>query len=286
MSESTAQRQVMDGTPPRAIPPNIVVEMSFLDHLEELRWRILKGMAGVMIGIIVAFVFSDFFIDVVLLGPAKADFFMYNLVGLNAVDLVLQNRTLPGQFFSYWGTLFVVGLIIGSPIFFYQLWAFIEPALERKEKRGSTFVVFSITFMFTLGLLFGYLILTPFALQFFATFQLSEAVRNDFDISAYFSSLTMWTMASGLIFQLPVVSYGLSRIGLLTPEFLRRNRKVALVICLVLAAFLTPPDPVSQLLLAIPLVILYEFGIWISHVTNKRRDRKIWGEAGKPPGVA
>jgi len=286
MSETATKRNVIDGTPPRAIPPKIVVEMSFLDHLEELRWRILKGMAGVMAGIVVAFAFSEFFIDTVLLGPSKADFFIYDLLGLNAVDLVLQNRTLPGQFFSYWGTLFVVGLIVGSPVFFYQLWAFIEPALERKEKRGSSMVVVSITFMFTVGLLFGYMILTPFALQFFATFQLSEAVRNDFDISAYFSSLTMWTMASGLIFQLPVVSYGLSRIGLLTPDFLRRNRKIALVINLVLAAFLTPPDPVSQILMAIPLAILYEFAIWISHVTNKQREKKIWGESGKPDTIA
>lgn len=285
MSQGTSQRKIMDSIPPKAEAPKMLIEMSFLDHLEELRWRILKGMAGVMVGIIIAFIFSEFFIDEVLLGPAKADFFMYKLMGLDSVDLVLQNRTLPGQFFSYWGTLFVVGVIIGSPLFFYQLWAFFEPALETKEKQGSTFVVTFITFMFTLGLLFGYLILTPFALQFFATFQLSEAVRNDFDITAYFSSLTMWTMASGFIFQLPVVSYGLSKVGLLTPEFLKKNRKIALVVCLILAAFLTPPDPVSQMLLAIPLVLLYEVAIWISKVTNKRRDRKIWGKDGKPDSM-
>lgn len=272
----------MDGSPPVAEAPRLVIEMSFLDHLEELRWRILKGLAGVGVGVLIAFIFSDFFIEQVLLGPAKSTFFIYQWLGIEAVDLVLQNRTLPGQFFSYMGTLFVVGLIIGSPIFFYQVWSFIEPALEQKEKQNSTLIVGSITFMFTIGLLFGYLILTPFALQFFAKFQISDVVRNDFDINAYFQSMTMWVLVCGIIFQLPIVSYGLSKLGLLTPQFMRQYRKAAIVICFVAAAFLTPPDPVSQFLIAIPLIFLYEVGIWISYVVNKKRDRQIWGEKGKP----
>lgn len=283
MNEAPAPaREIMEGIPPQAEKAKLVLEMSFLDHLEELRWRILKGLSGIFVGVIIAFIFSDFFIDTVLLGPAKASFFVYQWLGIDAVDLVLQNRTLPGQFFSYWGTLFVVGLIIGSPIFFYQLWSFIEPALESKEKKSSTLVVTAITGMFTIGLLFGYMIMVPFALQFFAKFQLSEVVRNDFDISAYFSSLTMWTISCGIIFQLPFVSYSLSRIGLLTPEFMIKYRRVAIVLCFIGAAFLTPPDPVSQFLMAIPLVLLYEVGIVISRVTNKRREKAIWGEKGKP----
>jgi sec-independent protein translocase protein TatC len=283
MSESTSNaRNIIEGTPPKAELPKLTIEMSFLDHLEELRLRILKGLSGFLVGVVIAFIFSEFFIDDVLLGPAKASFFIYNWLGIDAVDLVLQNRTLPGQFFSYWGTLFVVGLILGSPIFFYQIWSFIEPALESKEKQSSSLVVASITGMFTFGLLFGYLILTPFALQFFATFQLSEAVRNDFDITAYFSSLTMWTISCGIIFQLPFVSYSLSRIGLLTPEFMRKYRRVAIVVCFVGAALLTPPDPISQFLISIPLVLLYELGIFISKITNDRRNRIIWGPGGKP----
>lgn len=283
MSESTTTaRNIIEGEPPKAEMPKITVEMSFLDHLEELRWRILKGLAGFLVGVVIAFIFSEFFIDKVLLGPAKSTFFIYSFLGIDAVDLILQNRTLPGQFFSYWGTLFVVGIILGSPVFFYQIWSFVEPALESKEKQSSTLIVTAITGMFTLGLLFGYLILTPFALQFFATFQLSEAVRNDFDISAYFSSLTMWTLSCGIIFQLPFMSYSLSRLGLLTPEFLKKYRRIAIVGCFIGASFLTPPDPVSQFLLAIPLILLYELGIVISRITNKRRDRAIWGPEGKP----
>lgn len=283
MSESTTNaRNIIDGVPPKAELPKLAIEMSFLDHLEELRWRILKGLSGFLVGVVIAFIFSEFFIDEVLLGPAKASFFIYNWLGIDAVDLILQNRTLPGQFFSYWGTLFVVGLILGSPVFFYQIWSFIEPALESKEKQSSSLVVASITGMFTFGLLFGYLILTPFALQFFATFQLSEAVRNDFDITAYFSSLTMWTLSCGIIFQLPFVSYSLSKIGILTPEFMRKYRRIAIIVCFIGSALLTPPDPISQFLIALPLILLYEVGIFISKVTNDRRNRAIWGPGGKP----
>jgi len=279
---STSTRQIMDGTPPKAEAPKLTIEMSFLDHLEELRMRILKGLSGVGVGIVIAFLFSDFFIDEVLLGPAKASFFIYNVLGIDAIDLVLQNRTLPGQFFSYMGTLMVVGVIIGSPVLFYQLWSFIEPALEQNEKKSSTLIVLAISGMFTLGLLFGYLIMTPFALQFFANFQISDTVRNDFDITAYFSSLTMWTLTCGIIFQLPFVSYSLSRIGLLTPEFMRKHRRIAIVVCFIMGAILTPPDPVSQFMIAVPLVVLYEVGIWISAITVKRRERQIWGKEGAP----
>ncbi|MCA1800900.1 MAG: twin-arginine translocase subunit TatC [Rhodothermaceae bacterium] len=284
MSTETAGRQIMGDTPPEAKAPlSRVDEMSFLDHLEELRWRIIKGMVGVLLGVIVAFTFSKFFIDEILLGPAYSDFFMYTLFGYDAVDLVFQNRTLPGQFFTYWGTLLVVGFIMGAPILIYQMWLFVEPALERGEKSKTRFVAFFISALFLTGVAFGYLILTPFALQFFTQFQISDAVRNDFDINAYFSSLTLWVIACGIIFQLPMVSFGLSKIGLLTPEFLIKHRKVAIVVCFILAAFITPPDPVSQFLVAIPLLVLYQFSIYISRITVRRRNREIWGKNG-PPG--
>ncbi len=269
-------RAVMDGEPPVAKPP---AEMSFLDHLEELRWRIIKGIVGIVFGVAVAGLFSDFFIDVVLLGPAKKDFFIYSVLGIDAVDLIFQNRNLPGQFFTYWGVLFSVGFVIGSPILFYQLWMFLEPALENKEKRSTTGIVFFITAMFVIGILFGYLLLTPFALQFFATFQISEFVRNDFDINAYFTSITMWVLACGIIFQIPFISYILSKVGLLTPEFLRKYRKISIVICFIFGGILTPPDPISQFMVAIPLLLLYEIGIWISTVVNRNRNKAIFGDA-------
>ncbi len=275
----TTRREIITGEPPQAEPPgDLTGEMSFLDHLEEFRWRIIKGLIGVLFGVILAFVFSEWIMEVLLLGPAKADFIVYQWLGIDAIDLELQNRRLPGQFFTYWGTLLIVGIIIGSPILFYQLWAFIAPALNPNEKKGTRFTVFNITFLFILGILFGYLVLTPFALQFFNTFYISDMVRNDFDINAYFSSITLWTLSCGVIFQLPLISHLLSKIGLLTPQIMIEYRKYAIIVCFILAAFLTPPDPVSQFLIAIPLIILYQIGIVISRITNRRRDREIFGE--------
>ncbi len=280
---STTQRQIMDRDLPTPEPPKLDTDnMSFLDHLEELRWRIIKGLGGVVLGMIVAFIYSDFLIDTVLLGPVYADFFVYKFIGLDAVDVSLQNRRLPGQFFTYWGTLIVIGFIIGSPLFIYQLWKFIEPALESPGRKKTRWTAFVIVFLFLLGVSFGYLVLVPFAVQFFAQFQLSDSVRNDIDITAYFSAVTMWVIACGIIFQLPMISYTLSKFGILTPEFMIKYRKLAIVMCFVLAAFITPPDPVSQFLIGIPLILLYQLGIYISRVVNRNRDREIWGKEGKP----
>lgn len=272
------KRKVMGAEPPKAVPaPDRTDQMSFLEHLEELRWRLIKGFLGILVGVIVAAVFSDFVIDTILLGPTKADFFMYDVIRVDSIDLTLQSRKLPGQFFTYWGMIFVAGFVIGSPIFIFQLWAFIEPALETKEKWKTVLSALVITFCFLVGVAFGYLILVPFALQFFASFNISDSgiVRNDFDINAYFSSLATWVVSCGIIFQIPVVSYALSKIGILTPQFLRTYRRHALVGCLVLAAFLTPPDPVSQVLIAMPLAVLYEFSIWISAVAVRRREKEL-----------
>lgn len=270
------ERQIMQGEPPKAKKPaDRTGTMSFLDHLEELRWRIIKGLIGVLVGVTIAFVFSDFFVEKVMLGPTRADFFMYDVLRVDAVNFELQSRRLPGQFFTFWGTLFVMGFVIGSPIFIYQIWAFVEPALESREKRKTFFSTFFITFFFLLGVAFGYLILVPFALQFFAQFQISDIIRNDFDINEYFSSVSMWVVACGIIFQIPVVSYSLSKIGLLTPDLLRKYRRHSIVFALVISAMLTPPDPISQVLIALPLTVLYEMSIWISRYAMRKRKKEL-----------
>jgi len=270
------KRETMTKNPPAAkMPEDRTKDMAFLDHLEELRWRILKGLGGIGLGVVIAFIFGDFFIDVIILGPTNADFIVYDMLGIEAVDLVLQSRKLPGQFFTYWGTLIVIGGIIGCPILFYQLWAFIEPAMESGEKwktRGHTLF---ITFFFLFGVAFGYFVLVPFALQFFSQFQISTSIHNDFDINEYFSSLTMWVLSCGIIFQLPVLSYFLSKFGLISPEFLRQYRRHAIIFCFVASAFLTPPDPVSQILVAIPLVLLYQLSIWISKLAVRKRKKEL-----------
>lgn len=266
----------MTGEPPKAKPPpDRTANMSFLDHLEELRWRIIKGLAGIGAGIVIAFFFGDFLVDKVMLGPTKSDFLVYNFLGIDAIDLTIQSRKLPGQFFTYWGTLIVFGGILGSPVFFYQMWAFVEPAMEKAEKWKTFGHTVFITFFFLLGVAFGYFILVPFALQFFSQFQISDAIHNDFDINEYFSSLTMWVLSCGVVFQLPVLSYFLSKFGLLTPEFLRQYRRHAIIFCFILSAFLTPPDPVSQVLIAIPLILLFQLSVWVSRLGVRQRNKEL-----------
>ncbi len=283
--EGGTKRGIMGKILPKAKPPkeDLTNNMSFLDHLEELRWRILKGLVGVLFGVIVAFFYRDFIIQQFILGPARSDFFMYQIMPINAVDLSLISRRLPGQFFTYWGTLIITGTIIGSPILIYQLWAFVEPALETGEKIKTFLNAMFINFFFLLGIAFGYLILVPFAVQFFTQFIIDTVISNEFDINEYFTSVAMWTLACGVIFQIPVVSYYLSKVGLLTPETMRAYRRHAIIAVMIVAAFLTPPDPVSQLMIAIPLLFLYQFAIFLSKIANKQRKRAL-EEAFKESG--
>tara|TARA_R100001143_G_scaffold63515_2_gene71253 strand:- start:48606 stop:49466 length:861 start_codon:yes stop_codon:yes gene_type:complete len=279
MSESTdrPKRSIMGSLLPKAKAPKVnpADGMSFLDHLEELRWRILKGLVGILAGVIIAFIFSDFFIQEFILGPARADFFMYQIMPINAVDLSLISRRLPGQFFTYWGTLIIIGGILGSPYFVYQIWAFIEPALESGEKIKTFLNAMFINFFFLLGVSFGYLILVPFAVQFFTQFIISDVISNEFDINEYFVSVALWTLACGVIFQIPVISWFLSKVGLITPDAMKAYRRHAIVVIMILAAFLTPPDPVSQIMIALPLIILYQFSIFLSKIATKKRKKEM-----------
>lgn len=275
--KSDSKRRIMGSILPKAKKPkkDPTASMSFLDHLEELRWRIIKGVIGVGIGVIIAFIFSDFFIQEFILGPTRADFFMYQIMPIEAVELSLISRRLPGQFFTYWGTLIIIGVIIGSPILFYQLWSFVEPALGSGQKIKTILNALFINFFFLLGVAFGYFILVPFAVQFFTQFVISDVISNEFDINEYFTSVAIWTLSCGLVFQVPVISYFLSKVGLITPEGMRQYRRHAIVGSLAIAAFLTPPDPVSQIMIALPLIILYQFSILLSRFAHRQRKKEL-----------
>ena len=249
--------------------------MPFLDHLEEFRWSLIKGFGGMIATTIVCAFFSRWIVDTLLLGPTRPDFFMYRILGIDAEALELLNRTITGQFFADIGTILVVGMIIGSPIFVYYLWKFIEPGLYPTEKSGLRFAAAFATFFFMLGISFGYCILTPLALQFFANYQISGQIINQFDIMKYFSMISFWALGTGILFELPVVVYFLSKVGLITPNAMRTYRKYALVIVLTIGAFLTPPDPISQIIVAMPLLLLYEGSIYISAYVNKRRREQL-----------
>lgn len=256
-------------------------EMGFLDHLEDLRWSLIRGFVAIAVTTIIASFFADWIVQDVLMGPAKAEFFMYRILGIDAETLVLQSRNPTGQFFAFVGVIMAVGIVMGVPMFVYFLWKFIEPGLYPHERASLRYSAVGAVFFFLLGITFGYCIITPFALQFFATFTISDLIVNEFDISRYFSMVTWWAFGTGILFQLPVVVYFLAQLGIATPERLRKHRKYALLTVLILGALFTPPDPLSQILVAMPLMLLYEGSIYVAVYAERKRQRalkKAWGE--------
>ncbi len=238
-------------------------EMSFFDHLEELRWRIIKSLISVVIGSIIVFIFSDWVVNNVILAPALH----------TQPPLKLINTSPYGQLMFYLEVIMVGGLILSVPYILYQLWKFIEPGLMPTERKYVSSIVASTSLCFFAGVVFSYFIMLPQALGFFAIFG-SPNVQNFIDIREYRSFVLSVVLASGVVFELPMISYFLSRFGILSPSFMRKYRRHAIVIILFLAGILTPgPDVSSQILLAIPLLCLYEISILLAALAKRRRDR-------------
>ncbi len=261
-------------------------EMSFLDHLEELRWHLIRSTLAILIVGIVAFVAKDFIFDTIIFGPKKANFPTYNLfcniakfLGLDesfceGPQFRIQSRVMAGQFSAHIWTSIWAGFIVAFPYVLYEMWRFISPGLydnERKHARGFIFVA---SLLFFSGVLFGYYLISPLSINFLANYKVSEEVFNDIDLSSYISTVRASVIACGIIFELPIVIYFLTKIGLVTPEFLRKYRKFALVIVLILSAIITPPDVASQIIVAIPVLVLYEASIYISKIVLKRQAKK------------
>lgn len=233
-------------------------EMSFLEHLEEFRWRIFYLLIGVVLGTIIAWIFIDFLVDYVLLIPAKKS-------GVN-----LQNLKPFGQLFLYFQVAVIGGVIISLPNVFYQIWKFIAPALKQNEKKYISLIVFFSTLCFLIGIIFAYYIMLPITLKFAAQFG-SSSIENNFAIDEYFSIIISVMLAAGVIFELPILSFMLSKLGILTPNFMKKYRRHSIVAILIVAAVLTPgTDPLAQVLLAIPLVLLYEISIFVSKFSQKK----------------
>jgi len=234
------------------------VEMSFLDHVEELRWRIIYALIGIIIFTIAAWIFIDPLIEIVLLKPARD------------ANASLQNLRPFGQLFLYMQVAIVVGIVASLPNIFYQLWQFISPALRKQERRYILWIVLFSTICFLAGIAFAYFVMLPLAMSFAAQFGTAE-IANEFAIDEYMSIIISVMLAAGLVFELPMISFFLSKLGILTPKFMRKYRRHAIIIILILAAFLTPgADPVSQVILAVPLVLLYEISIFISRISSKK----------------
>ncbi|MEM6647103.1 MAG: twin-arginine translocase subunit TatC [Bacteroidota bacterium] len=262
------------GTPPPVAQEDLA-EMTFLEHLEELRWALIKGLVGIVLTTGVCFYFDDFIIDTVLMGPKESDFITFRLLGLEIDSFELQNRSVTGQFFAWFGMIMAAGFVLGSPFFVFALWKFIEPGLYPNERKGLRFSAVFATFFFMLGISFGYFIVTPFALKFFAGFELSPEIINEFDITRYASMVTFWSLGAGALFELPVVVYFLSKLGVVTAAMMRKWRKFGLLITLILGSLFTPPDPFTMILVAIPLMGLYELSILIAGYSERRREREL-----------
>ncbi|MFZ1289503.1 MAG: twin-arginine translocase subunit TatC [Melioribacteraceae bacterium] len=233
-------------------------EMSFLEHLEELRWRILYLLIGVTLGTILSWIFIDFLIDNILLLPAKK------------AKLNLQNLRPFGQLFIYFQVAVIGGFILSVPNVFYQLWKFISPALKKNERKYVSRIVIFSSICFLAGITFAYYVMLPLTLTFAGQFG-TTLIENNFAIDEYFSIIISVMLAAGVIFELPMLSFFLTKLGILTPNFMRKYRKHSIVGILIVAAILTPgTDPVAQILLAIPLFLLYEISIFVSKFSLKK----------------
>lgn len=254
--------------------------MSFVDHLEELRWHIVRSLIAVLVVAIVIFVYMDTYFDTVILGPLRPDFVSYEALcrfsrwaGLGdslcvpVANTKLQATTFGSQFISSISIAFVSGFIIAFPYVFWEFWKFIKPALTEKEVKSTRFAIIFVSFFFFTGAAFGYYLLAPFTFSFLGNYKLGnmQLLETRPMLSDYVDNLVNITLGAAVAFQLPVVAYVLTRIGLITPAFLKTYRKYAYVAILIVAAIITPsPDWMSQMIVCVPLAILYEFSIILS----------------------
>jgi sec-independent protein translocase protein TatC len=239
--------------------------MGFLDHLEELRWRIIKSVIGIVVAAIIVAFFIDDIMKFVIFAPAKN----------TDPPLTIINLKPYGQFTLYMQVILIGGIIVSIPNIIYQFWKFIEPALMPKERKYISSIVFFTSLCFIVGIVFAYFVLLPTALNFFASFG-TEIILNQIDANEYMQFVISVCVLAGAVFELPMVSFFLSKVGILKPEFMRKYRKHAIVAILIVAAVMTPsPDVVSQIMLAIPLFILYEISIYICKVSQRGRESLV-----------
>ena len=262
-------------------------EMSFLDHLEELRWHLIRSTMAIVIIGVVAFLMKDFIFDTIIFGPKKMSFPTYRLfcdiatrIGLESafcadeLPFTIQNRTMAGQFSAHIWTSIWAGFIVGFPYVLYEMWKFISPGMYEKERRYSRGFILVASLLFFMGVLFGYYVVAPLSINFLGTYQVSKEVLNEIDISSFISTVRASVIACGIMFELPIIIFFLTKVGLVTPEILRKYRKIALVVVLTLSAVITPPDVASQIIVAVPVLLLYQVSIYISSIVLKRELKK------------
>ena len=269
-------------------------EMSFLDHLEDLRWHLIRATLSVIIVAVLAFIFKDFIFDTIIFGPKNADFITYKIlcdvtryIGIveafcfEELPFTIQSRTMAGQFSAHIWTSIAAGFVIAFPYVIYEFWKFIKPGMKDNEKTSARGFIFFSSLLFFIGVLFGYYVVSPLSINFLGSYQVSSQVLNEFDLSSYIGLIRTSVIASGLIFELPILIYLLTKAGLVTPEFLKKQRKINIVIVLIISGIITPPDVASQIIVAIPIIILYEISILISKMVVKKEEKKEMAKKAK-----
>jgi len=267
-------------------------EMSFIDHLEVLRGHLFRSVIAIVLGAIVIAVYKDFFIKKVLLGPTHGDFPTYGVlcrIGrylhlekalcMTGLNIQMQSTGVSTQFSTFISVMLIGGIVIAFPYIFWEFWRFIKPALTRKELQNTKGLIFWVSVLFFTGVLFGFFVIAPYTLNFFGNFQLDENIENRWTISSYFDTIIPLILGTGLAFQLPLLMILLAKIGIVSATYLRKVRKYSIVIIMIVAAVITPgPDVISQLVVAIPLLLLYEISILLTIRIEKQRkeDDKEW----------
>lgn len=258
-------------------------DMSFLEHLGVLRGHLIRSVIAILVFTVLAFVNKGILFDEVLLASKEPDFITYralcklselfhlgDVLCITEQPFILMNVDMSGQFTMHLWVAFIAGVIIAFPYFFWELWRFIKPALRNSESKYTSGLVFVVTALFMTGICFGYFVIAPLSVNFLGSYQVSDMVANQINLSSFISTVTTITFACGLIFQLPIVVYFLSSMGLLSPETMKKYRSHAIVGSLIVASIITPPDLSSQILVTLPLLVLYEMSIHISKfVVNK-----------------
>ncbi|WP_136669310.1 twin-arginine translocase subunit TatC [Flavobacterium sp. H122] len=259
-------------------------EMSFLDHLEELRWLLVRSTIAVVILAIAIFFVADFIFDQIVFGPTRVDFVTYRFfcdashylgfadtICIEELPFTIQNTSMEGQVNVFVWMCITAGFILGFPYILYEIWRFISPALYEHERKYAKVFIFSASVLFFTGVLFGYFVIVPMSVNFLASFSISDVVKNDIDLGSYISMVKTSVLAGGIFFEMPVIIYLLTKIGLVSPTFLQNTRKYAVIIVLIISAIVTPPDVVSQITVAVPMLLIYEISILISKIVYKNQ---------------
>lgn len=258
-------------------------EMPFLEHLEELRWHIIRSMMAIFVFTIFAFFSAPWIFENIIFAPAKPDFptfqwicklgqvFGTNALCIDVIPFKIQSRQMTGQFSMHIMASFVIGIVMAFPYVIWEIWRFIRPGLYDKEQSGSRGAVAAISFLFLTGVSFGYFVIAPMMVYFLATYSISDIIVNEFDITSYVSTVVTLVLGSGLLFQLPVIIFFLTKMGILSPKLLRQYRRHSIVAILIIAAIVTPPDIISQVLISVPLYFLFEISIVIATRVEKAR---------------